>query len=397
MYLAQLVADTFSSAKIGGDVLIQKKESEFSRPKVVILPGPHKAGSSSLQQCMVDWTSNNHSRALFKEQNEQRQHPLPGWSWAVPAEETLVRERVSHPKARKAFASLAGIVDFDPVLAFDREELRRGRRVVSEERIEHVLGVFRRPMAEAWQENYNIIFGSEEMDRLVDPVHSNSSFIMKSWLSILPWNVSGTSRRLKLEEIEVVVVYRTPRLKHLISLWHEVGRRRETLRKYILRRLSTHVRYVDSLGLAQQFLSQNIRTTIIDLTGAKTKYGNKTNICHVVACDVLQTEECTKDTHRLAYLSSNPDLDNSDAIQNQKSSKASMNLTENETALIENVMAEYDCGFQTSFEKFQNHSLLRYLNANDMFANCLALGNGTEVPQRSLQWMVAQIRAAVRN
>jgi len=74
-----------------------------------------------------------------------------------------------------------------------------------------------------------------------------------------------------------------------------------------------------------------------------------------------------------------------------------MDLTESEIALIEIVLTEYDCGFLTSFEKFQNLSWLRFLYNNDSFAKCLTLENRADTPQRSLKWLVAQIQAVVRD
>jgi hypothetical protein len=154
------------------------------------------------------------------------------------------------------------------------------------------------------------------MDRLIKPVHSNSSFLMDAILNILPWNVSGTSRKLKVDDVEVVLIHRTPRVKHLISVWHQMRMTNETFRNYLLKRVLRHARFIDGLGVTQKFLERNISTTILDLNGVKETYGNRTNICHVVACNVLQTEACTSDTHRLKRLASKSSLDVSDVLEN---------------------------------------------------------------------------------
>jgi hypothetical protein len=259
-----------------------------------------------------------------------------------------------------------------------------------------VIGLFRSSMEQAWRDKKNIIYGSEEMDRLVNPVHSNSSFLMDAILNILPWNISGTSPKLKVDDVEVLLVHRTPRVDHLVSVWHQMRMENETFRNYLLKSVVPHARFVDGLGVAQQFLGRNISTTILDLNGVKETYGNRTNICHVVACDVLQTEACTNDTHRLKSLASNPSLDVSDALENVRADEGAMDLTSTELEAINNIMTEYDCGYQELLVGFHERAMLRYIYSDDIFYKCQPIGNGTRLPQRSLKWLVDKIRGVVR-
>jgi hypothetical protein len=62
-------------------LLLQKTFSrEFPPPKIVILPGPHKTGSTSLQCCMVDWTKNwktdlvRHAQLEKLKQKQKQKH-----------------------------------------------------------------------------------------------------------------------------------------------------------------------------------------------------------------------------------------------------------------------------------------------------------------------------------
>lgn len=371
----------------------------FPPPQVVILPGPHKTGSTSLQTCLVDWTMNGHSRHIRQRKENPVTTPLalPRWSWAVPDQPILGQYRLNHQHPTKAFASLMGIADRDATLGFTPQGRNDTNHTVTTAVLDAVRKTYQAPMEKAWRSNYNIIYGSEEMDRLVNPVHSNSSFLMDTILNILPWNAKGSSaaRQLHLQDLEVVLFHRTPRVKHLTSAWHQERMEQESLRDYLWNRLLNHVRYVDALGIAQQFLRRNIRTTIIDVEGVKATYGNRTNTCHVIACDILQTEECTDDTHRLSFLAANPTLDISDEPQNQREDQGGMDLTLSELDAIDKIMTEYDCGFQGSLMGFRKRSLLRYLYKDNLFEGCAAIKNGTLLPQRSLRWMVDNIRAVI--
>lgn len=370
----------------------------FPPPKVVILPGPHKTGSTSVQTCLVDWSWNGLSMQI----RQRRDHPvrtplaLPKWAWAVPDEIVLKRAKLLHVHPTKAFASLMGIADLDPLLGLSPKGRNDTGYVVSSNKLKETVKLYQTSMEQAWQNNFNILYGSEEMDRLVSPVHSNSSFLMDTILSILPWNSSKTTRKLNPDDVEVVLVHRTPRVKHLISVWHQERIGKESFRSYLMRRVLPHARYMDALGVAQQFLRRNFRTTILDLNGVTETYGNRTNTCHVIACDILQTEKCTDDTHRLKSLASKPHLDISDRPQNERSNKGAMDVTARELDVIDNIMTEYDCGFRDSLVRFHNRSLLRFLYNDNIFSRCQDIKNGTKMPQRSLRWMVYNIRGVIR-
>ncbi|KAG7367225.1 hypothetical protein IV203_029896 [Nitzschia inconspicua] len=377
---------------------IHNESHVFPPPQVVILPGPHKTGSTSLQTCLVDWTWNELSKQIRQTKRDQAKHPLvlSKWAWSAPDEAILRRNKLNHVHPTKDFASLMGIVDLDPTLGLSLAGRNETGDVITTEKVYEVVKLYETSMEDAWRRGYNIIYESEEMDRLVDPAHSNSSILMDTILNILPWNATGTPRKLIPNEVEVVLFHRTPRVKHLISVWHQERRKKESFRNYLLKRVSRHARYVDALGIAQQFLRRNFRTTIIDVNGVVETFGNRTNTCHVIACDVLKTEDCTKDTRQISYLTSHPDFDISYKPQNQRDDKSGMDLTVMELYAIDKIMIEYDCGFRKSLGGFRSSSLLRYMYNDDLFAVCDKLKNGTNLPERSLTWMVDNIRGIVK-
>jgi hypothetical protein len=219
---------------------------DFPMPQVVILPGPHKAGSTSLQFCMVDWTQNYATDRLrqvqlerrIKRQNRNRrrwekiqkrkqkdaeqngenniqkeeeavmpahlqQEPkleprvLHGWSWPIPLDSDLKEANLLHADPQKGFASLMAAVDDDPHLTVHPQQ-----PLTAWEK-NHTLQLFQTAMVQAWQNNSTkIVFGSEEFDRIAHPRNVNKNNnkerdrddskktpidILNSILEILPW------------------------------------------------------------------------------------------------------------------------------------------------------------------------------------------------------------------
>ena len=375
--------------------------TSFPPPKVVILPGPHKTGSTSLQTCLVDWTWND----LSKMKRQRKENPvrtplsLPDWAWAVPDNDELIDAQLLHTNPIKAFASYLGIVDRDPAAALSPQGRIDTGRIIADEKVQNVTELFQSSMQRAWDDGYNIVFGTEGMDRLVRPMNTNSSIVMSAIMNILPQKSPASTRKLTKQDVEVVVIHRRPRIKHLISVWHQEQRPDESLRSYLENRLLPHARYLDALGVAQKFLQKGIRTTIIDVTGVRDELGNQTNICHVVACDVLGTSNCTKDRHQLSNLASFPGQDISLRPRNQRSNRGSMDVTDEQLDSIEKILMEYDCGFRDAFRRFNEGSMLRYLYNNNIFAGCDSLKNTSDFQfhQRSLEWVADHIRNVVRS
>jgi hypothetical protein len=334
---------------------------------------------------------------------------------------------------------------------------------------QQVMTVFRSTMVDAWRSHTNnIVYGSEEMDRLVayrddDRRHQalERQFV-DHILDILPWpnylqrndtarddEKDGTTETvvadvvdddddhhhhhqdhdLTWEDIEVVVVHRTPRVKHLLSIWHQRGETGETFRRFLLRSRDggslSYYYFSDSLGLALKFLKRNVRTTILNWIGISQSYRDTTNLCHIVACDVLRTN-CTSPTYRdnngtgvpvgpkvsrLARDAVHNDGGNGGGNvtmedvslrpKNQRNGRGNVDMDEAELQSIDDIMTEHDCRLKKYFlSKYQQRRrLLRILYEHDLFASCDhedgqdGQGYGGDSPQRSFSRMVEQIQA----
>ena len=73
--------------------------------------------------------------------------------------------------------------------------------------------MYRETINTYWQKGYDIAIGSEAMD-IVVKVPEGPSMIRNMSAHVLPDSIDG-------DQVTVVVVYRTPKIKHLISMWHQ--------------------------------------------------------------------------------------------------------------------------------------------------------------------------------
>jgi hypothetical protein len=464
--------------RLGDAAVQQQKTSEddrpydhpgFPPPKVVILAGPHKTGSTSLQVCMVDWTNNYRQAERQKQQRQQQQETLqrnnrqrkqrgrsplpppatptsdlilPNWSWPAPHEQTLETANALHTNTEKAHTNAEKA--FSALLKGPHQP--------------QIYNLFRQAMAQAWNGTWSnkIVYGSEIFDYILhlDNYGRKTKVqwekeAMERILGVLPTTPTNSTTIVTPppppQDIEVVIVYRSPRIYHLRSLWHQI-RGNETFTEFLTtavspnsRSLPRYAHVLDPLGLAHQFLKlpqshtlHTIRTTIIDLSGLPTNTGG-TNLCHVVACEIMRDVECTDD-HRIVSLIDNDDDTNNSStkpkrhdISQQSFNKRSRDgeveggghgsqvkvdrqydpsMTNEQWTAIDTVMNEYDCSWQHTVEVYaatsttgrsDSHTSFRILHQQDVFSTCRSASSTQEQQQpRTLSWMVDEIQSILR-
>jgi len=311
-----------------------------------------------------------------------------------------------------------------------------------------------------------IVFGAEAFDALVKDLLDNKSdqlkgenlyispsagHILDLLLSLMPWddndnnndndndtdndnvfknrkkNISNTNsssnhknsnsnkqrqRRpsFRLDDIEVVINYRTPRISHLISIWHQMGHKR-TLQQFVS---ETRERFMlNSLGLALQFVHHGIFTTIIDMKGVAEKEehereqqqqeqeqekreGKDNNDIHnnnskklieigglqgILSCDVLKSNMCDENGKLIMTMTEN---DNGNTIKliedkQKKEDTNDRNLTDLQLYQIDEVMNEYDCYVWKYLRTYQTQGKIRILypsksNSATIFNNTFLCG-----------------------
>jgi hypothetical protein len=172
IYLPDLFSKSHDHSLLEGSSLDQRRFDDshrvvvFPPPKVVILPGPHKTGSTSLQTSFVDWTWNWLSRGIRQRTTNtvpvKTPIALPKWAWAVPDESILRMMKLKHVYPTKAFASLMGMADLDPRLGLSRQGRAETGGVITAENVKEVIQLYRTSMEEAWREKKTSYMGAKK-------------------------------------------------------------------------------------------------------------------------------------------------------------------------------------------------------------------------------------------
>jgi hypothetical protein len=176
---------------------------------------------------------------------------LSQWSWPIPLGRDMNQSNLLHVGPEKGFASLMALANDD------QQMMTRDHLTLLPLQQRHIYQLFQTAMVDVWQQNFNVVFGSEEFDRISHPNTSkkNARDILQSILSMLPrdetietiqalmdrgkigtvpslvpgminsssHNTMTQRKSLHLRDLEAVIVYRAPRVHHLRSLWHQVG------------------------------------------------------------------------------------------------------------------------------------------------------------------------------
>jgi len=301
-----------------------------TRQRVVLIGGPHKTGSSSIQKNFYKWT--NHDQ-------------LPGWSWPIPDDFT------SHCSiTTKAFypfiENLSQIGRKNPI---HRPNSRRPLWDYYDS-YEQVIESFQNKFLDEWKNGKHLVIGSEAMDRLNLSQHA---YIYDNLLDTMPWNVAPGSVSGSDDDITFVIKYRVPRVSHLISIWHQCCMKEMNLLDFLKQVDMEFIYILDSLGYVSKILSRGLKVALVDLDGVVS---SGYDISSVIACDVLNVP-CTE---KKRIVGDNKDI----SISNVKAGKGDMGgVTQKKLNEIEKKIRIFDC----NFKRRMSHPKLTILYQSDMF------------------------------
>ena len=418
------------------------------RQRIVIMPGPHKAASTTLQSFLWKVTGRTTWILPRNEPKDEKRTPIPafsGWAWPVGTRREFGRD----PKTSltgggftdmpppKFHAPLASLVTGKAYKTFlYRYEFDAATPDANRAYLGRVSAYFRKLFAVPWKEGKNLVVGSEELTGLVMAlggefpnlhppidewapvaidgngesrhVDPHSSGMIDRLLRVLPWNTTCPGSTLELRDIEVHVNYRTPRIDHAVSVWHQIHNG-TTLREFFATN-AKELYVMNSLALALQFVRKGLRTTIVDMTGAKAhgkkidgllsladgdengdnadekdEDGNTMTIIGgqegILACDILRigTESETAGLppgrggpggknrgfcdersrlHLAGYRTAPLD-------HNRKSDPQPRDLSEDELRRMDDLLRAYDCGVWRNLARYREKGLLRVLYPSD--------------------------------
>jgi len=378
-------------------------------PKIVILLGPHKTGSSTVQLFMSTIAGVT-VPVLVNGNPIRKSHPkITNWVWplGVTSEfrgNSSLAIGMKYKSKAKFYAPLAYLIGgLESKGMFDDWNYVESNPTQVDR---YFKALFQRP----WKEGKNIVFGSEAFSSFLrnlkkesagtvgEAIHvaPESSDRIDRLLGLLPWGDSNNDttkssspvsssrhRSLRLEDIEVQVTYRTPRTSHIESLWHQVGGK-NTLREWIEKsNFGAHMHTTNSLALALQFARKGIKTTIVNLAGVLEKEVFNKNITRglpnkkitgglsgVIACDVLKMGSEDNSTYGLCDDQSRIHIPDT-GIKNIKKDQAKKNMEVKQLDKINRAYEEYDCGVWRHLQKYQAQGSLRMLYpTKDLFATC---------------------------
>ena len=320
----QLKNHANASAYPPADSFSEEQQQHHDHRRIVLLPGPHKTSSTSVQFNMCKWIQKRKKKNKNDHLNvtNDRNAVVTGGLqkyWTIPIPDQVFK--LCKLKCTKIFAPLAHdlLVSNDPHQRFEK----CGG--------EDIIPLFRDEFHKQWNNGRSLVIASEHLDWIANEDRNAGNQLLENLLHILPAESTST--------ITAVVVYRAPRLDHLISLWHQHG---------MLQKLSFYdflmtvapvqdwLRVLDSLLLAERFIKRGINTVLIDLSGVQ-KHGY--DISLVIACDVLGAD-CDKEKHFVGEKAEKP------VIRNVKDhSNAKVNVTEAQLDAIDKLIESYDCNF----------------------------------------------------
>ena len=460
---------TYKEISYGGD------DDSWDRhnPKVVILAGPHKTASTTLQNFMVDLAGQKVDLYGTNTKKKNKRNPHPSnqkWVWPLPNKSEFAKlgGRVAQ-KGAKTYAPFASYITGRRARHFfPSSNLVEGKpkqvqietvREWSDEKIAYfptVKDYYQTLFSKVWKKEKNIVIGAEAMDTFVmalsnergyekdgvtkrvgEALHVplDSDMMMQRLLELFQWNeddgndatktdVSHNGRRPppKLEDFEVQINYRAPRIHHVVSIWHQLSRRGDQTLKTFLLRKTSELYQANSLALALQFARNGIKTTIVDMKGVYEKEerqqldvaANSTTLIigglkGVIACDILQMgtgkngindndqnrngkhtdiDALWCDEHSRLHL---PPPVFKVTNKNKKSDPAEQDISDAQLIEIERALVDYDCEVWKHLKPYTLKGTLRILHpSKHLFSKC-----NDDAPEVSFRETTDKIKAIV--
>ena len=293
-------------------------------------------GSTSIQNNFHKWTSSD-------------EYLLKQWSWPVPQ---IVSKYESKDENNWNWNPSKGFYAFAELLRNTSSHNITDRDLFQHVPKEDILKSYQMEFLRAWIMGYNLIIGSEAFDNVIKD--DDGDEIIDRLVQYMPFNYTSfdndvaikrqnnDGRDLINKKMTVVVTYRVPRIKHLISIWRETRKKNQSFQQWIVKTKNT-LGAIDSLGLVEKFLNKGLNVVIADISGI-TNSGY--DISNVIACEILQVP-CTDQNQ---VKGSSPPL-----VMNTKHNfKGTIDLSDEQLDLMDQVMKDFDCKYKTMLKTSNN-------------------------------------------
>ena len=288
------------------------------RRQIVLLGGPHKTGTSSVQTNLWNWTS----PAL---------NYLPNWKWPVPP---IISDLESGDAKTWQWTPSKG---FYPLMESLQDTgmntIRKSSRTIYQKYTPlEIQDFFREELAAVDLDRYNVVMGSEAMDLIVKSKHGD--IILDGLSQVMPADA----------DVTCVIVYRIPKVSHLVSMWHqnEITENGAEFWEWITTTQNT-LGAIDALGMVSLILERtqwDVR--LVDAWGAKMAGWDISNL---LVCSVLQSF----DTSIKCVESDKGMVVEGDVIQpiikNVRSDKKPPNVDDEVLHQMDQALRSFDCNY----------------------------------------------------
>lgn len=302
--------------------------------RVVLLAGPHKTASSSIQFNMFHWLKNeSHASGLTK-----------NWAWPSPL------KKFQEDGCKMNWSSGFQIF-YWWIQALMKRDTTTGIHCISDQGIysrQEMIDHYKREFYNQWMEGRSLVIASEAMDFVgSEQLYKYPDELREKIILQLPWHV-GTDAHYPIkasgsdDNITVVIMYRSPRSGHLTSLWHQCCMEDLSFHDFLISKQGGKysdylMKSLDSLKLAKKFLDRGLEVVVVDMAGVQA---NGYDISNVIACDILGAE-CTNDKR----FHGSEHQEKVGIINVKTHSDSKLNVTLNQLDQMNAVIQKYDCNF----------------------------------------------------
>ena len=338
------------------DLLFQESNTKMQR--VLLLVGPHKTASTSIQINMMNWLNDEyHPSGLAKT-----------WAWPSPIQKfrndgCTKHETMEHFVFYWWIHAMMGRKDVNCMHYSNGEEFYSRQQMIE---------IYRREFYDQWMKGYSLVIASEGMDFVGSP----NVGLLEGIIHQLPWHANySQSASGSDNDITVVVVYRSPRVDHLKSMWHQKSMRKgQTFHDY-LTSPNLSLKSLDSLYISKQFLDRGLKVDLVDMAGVLKK---GYDISNVVACDILGAA-CNKDKSFHSAENETAIIMN---VKNNMEAASNVNVTTDKLDLIDEMILSYDCSL-VSILQHPNITILHSHSIEQLLQTCQDCNKGGCIGSRT--------------
>eukprot|EP00934_Nitzschia_sp_Nitz4_P007547 Nitzschia sp. Nitz4//scaffold201_size42423//18125//19192//NITZ4_007375-RA/size42423-processed-gene-0.53-mRNA-1//-1//CDS//3329541335//7537//frame0 len=304
------------------------------------------------------------------------ENPFEKWAFPTPTKDDV--QASSLPSNTKL---VAGGKSFSPLIS-RLLAVQSGTEVTASPLVQ----LYKRKIQQAWDEGYNIVVASEHLDRVARDTQDGKLLDGDDHASSLTpdllWQRLLACLPPHPDRIVVGIQHRTPRIDHLLSMWHQLAQRQESLVEFITKPtkpgLKSMAHSMNPLGLADFFVKKGYPVIIVDTGGMQAK---GVDLPIAMACHVLDIP-C-----RPAHTSTN-DVESENGLElafglnetrskwmgvsskqklNQRFDTGTRDLDEETLVAVNRLLEEYDCQYRHFADR---EDKVQMLYAEQTFATC---------------------------